>query len=280
MIISFDIDDTLVSSSPGFSVEDPTLFSRIIGVEKIRKGTVKLFQDLEARNHKIWIYTTSYRSQLYLKIMFLAYGLKPKKFINERVNRKELDRINCKASKNPGIFGIDIHVDDSIGVVEEGKRYNFKTIQVAPLDTKWIEKIIQRIEEEELDLPNRFDQLLITLIGLKSPYKKQREMYGIGHLEEELVDDFELNYTRNRKEFIKFDYLKEEEVLELDTIEQIFEEKTEENNPDFWEGINFHSEWEKIRLLAMRVLSLLNRSELEVIIKKKIRWKGALQFKE
>lgn len=276
MIVSFDIDDTLVSSSPQFKVEPTTLLSRIIGGEKIRKGTIQLFRDLESNNHKIWIYTTSFRSQFYLKKMFFAYGLKPKRFINERINRKELKRMNCEASKHPGLFGIDIHVDDSIGVIEEGRRFGFKTIHVTPSDTKWAEKIIERIELEELDLPNKFEQLLITLIALKSPYQKQREMLGSGELEDELADDFEMNYTRCRKELIEFEYLQEDEMSQLDAIEQFFVKKSEEKDTEFWEGIMTHPEWERIRLMAMGVLSSLNHSELDVIIEKEEKMEGEI----
>ncbi|MFT4668231.1 MAG: hypothetical protein ACI8YQ_001023 [Polaribacter sp.] len=142
MIISFDIDETLISHVNEFQSESPTIRSRIFKTEKIRKGTIKLFQKIKEENHEIWIYTTSFRSQLKLRLTFFAYGLYPTKFINETLNRKALKKANCTASKNPNLFGIDIHVDDSEGVRIEGERYEFKTIIVKPDDINWQAKVL------------------------------------------------------------------------------------------------------------------------------------------
>ncbi len=142
MIISFDIDDTLISHANEFPVESPTLISRILKTEEIRKGTIELFQKLKAEKHEIWIYTTSFRSPLKMRTTFLAYGLYPTKFINEKQNRKALRKANCTASKNPNLFGIDLHVDDSEGVKMEGERYEFKTVIIKPNDKSWISKVL------------------------------------------------------------------------------------------------------------------------------------------
>ena len=43
MIISFDIDNTLIPYSNEFEVEKKTLLSKLLGAEPLRKGTVDLF---------------------------------------------------------------------------------------------------------------------------------------------------------------------------------------------------------------------------------------------
>ena len=151
MILSFDIDDTLISYSDEFEVEKRTLFSKLVGAEPIRKGTIGLFDELENRGHQVWIYTTSFRSLFSLKKTFKSYGLNPSKIINEQINQARLKSNSCKASKNPKLFGIDIHIDDSKGVEIEGKKYGFKTIIINPYDKEWVSKITTRIEAVELN---------------------------------------------------------------------------------------------------------------------------------
>ena len=146
MIISFDLDNTLIPYSNEFDVEEKTVMSKLLGAESIRKGTINLFKELENRNHEIWIYTTSFRSVLKIKKTFKSYGLNPSKIINEKINRAELEKQNCTASKNPNLFGIDIHVDDSKGVEMEGTKYKFKTITIDINDEEWTKKILNQIK--------------------------------------------------------------------------------------------------------------------------------------
>jgi len=155
MIISFDIDNTLIPYSDEFEVENRNTLAKILGAEPIRKGTKRLFKELENRDHEIWIYTTSIRSIFNLKKTFRLYGLNPSKIINERINRKKLNQANCKSSKNPKLFGIDIHIDDSKGVELEGKTYGFKTIIIKTNDEIWVSKIIDRIKMEEVVIQSK-----------------------------------------------------------------------------------------------------------------------------
>ena len=152
MIISFDIDNTLIPYSNEFEVEEKTLLSKLLRAEPIRKGTIHLFKELKNRGHIIWIYTTSFRSSINLKKTFKSYGLNPSKIINETINQKQLKKNNCTASKNPNLFGIDIHIDDSMGVEIEGKKHNFTTIIIDVNDTEWVNTIKNRINAIEKNL--------------------------------------------------------------------------------------------------------------------------------
>lgn len=147
MTISFDLDDTLCSNFGEFEMEQYTILNRILWAEKTRKGTTYLFHELEKQGIKIVIYTTSLRTVFYMKRTFLSYGLKPSRFINERLNRKILDEHKCYCSKNPRLHGIDLHVDDSKGVELEGLHNHFKVLQIAPSDEDWTNKILIRLNE-------------------------------------------------------------------------------------------------------------------------------------
>ncbi len=146
MIISFDIDNTLIPYHDEFAVEQPRWCAKLWGVEKLRKGTTALFKTLEQQGHEIWIYTTSFRSSFQLKKTFWAYGLYPRRYINERINQRLLIRHGCRASKNPLLFGIDLHIDDSEGVKLEGARHGFAVIHLATDDKAWEKTVIDKVE--------------------------------------------------------------------------------------------------------------------------------------
>lgn len=147
MIISFDIDNTLIPYSNEFELERRGVLSKLLRAEPIRKGTIQLFKELENKGHEIWIYTTSFRSPRYLRRTFNSYGLHPSKIINEKINQKELKKHNCTASKNPKLFGIDLHIDDSKGVEIEGEKYGFETVIIEFEDKGWVSKVLDKLDE-------------------------------------------------------------------------------------------------------------------------------------
>lgn len=146
MIISFDIDNLLIPYGDEFEVEQIPFWYKILGAEALRKGIKPLFRTLEKEGHQIWIYTTSYRSLFALSLTFRSQGLYPSKFINESLNRKTLRAQRCTASKNPKLFGIDLHIDDAKGVEIEGIKFGFQTLIISPQDKKWTEKILAQLK--------------------------------------------------------------------------------------------------------------------------------------
>ncbi|MFT3934171.1 MAG: hypothetical protein QM726_11185 [Chitinophagaceae bacterium] len=143
MIISFDLDDTLIPSTKHFDTEQQNLLQRVFGIEKIRLGSIKLIKALQQQGHKVFIYTTSYRSKNSIWWTFFTYGIAPDKIINQETHNNTLKEKAKNYSKFPPAFSIDIHVDDSEGVEIEGSRYNFKTILVAANNQEWTEYIRQ-----------------------------------------------------------------------------------------------------------------------------------------
>ncbi|MBC3541663.1 HAD family hydrolase [Rufibacter sediminis] len=143
MILSFDLDDTLIPGRNRFPTEKQNLFQKALGLEKVRRGTVQLMKRLKAEGHQVYVYTTSFRSASYIRCLFLSYGI----WLDGIINQKRHDR-TCKAegrkcSKYPPAFGIDLHVDDSTGVEMEGQRYGFKTIIIAEEEEAWVERVLR-----------------------------------------------------------------------------------------------------------------------------------------
>lgn len=62
------------------------------------------------------------------------------------VRTKYIKIIRKNVSKFPPEFDIDVHIDDSLGVEMEGKKFGFKTIIVSANDENWVNKILEKID--------------------------------------------------------------------------------------------------------------------------------------
>lgn len=148
MIISFDLDDTLIPGMKQFPTEHRGIWQRLFSREKIRAGTIELMKTLKAKDHRIFVYTTSYRSPAYIRRLFFSYGIFPEKIINKPLHDKTLGKRGALISKYPPAFNIDVHIDDSPGVAMEGDRYQFNTIIVAEDNLQWGDNILQQITDK------------------------------------------------------------------------------------------------------------------------------------
>lgn len=141
MNISFDLDSTLIPNGKEFETENRNGIAKLFGIEEMRKGTRELISDLQNQGHKVHIYTTSYRTKRKIRLTLKYYGIKVRRIVNEKENRKVLKSRNINSSKFPPAFDFDLHIDDLKGVGIESERFNFKAIIVEPTDKNWIEKI-------------------------------------------------------------------------------------------------------------------------------------------
>ena len=66
------------------------------------------------------------------------HGIKLQGIVNQEIHEKN---VSLTISKYPPAFNIDILIDDSKGVLIEGKQNNFKVIQIDPDNLNWVEKI-------------------------------------------------------------------------------------------------------------------------------------------
>jgi hypothetical protein len=145
MTISFDLDDTLIPGTKRFETEKQTIIHRLFGLETIRLGTVELFKELRSKGHRIYIYTTSFRSTTKIKLTFYSYGIPVDTVINQQRHDRQLRENKTMMSKFPPAFNIDVHVDDSPGLRIEGQRFNFRTIIVAEHNKNWGREILKSL---------------------------------------------------------------------------------------------------------------------------------------
>ena len=141
MRISFDVDDTIVCDDRVPVEQFVPWWKRWWYPERMRHGTRDLMKELLVRRHELWIYTTSYRPLRYLRRWFASVGVRLGGVVNQERHEGVVGRQG--PSKYPPAFGIDLHIDDSHGVAEEGQRHRFNVLVVSPYDPRWASRILE-----------------------------------------------------------------------------------------------------------------------------------------
>lgn len=149
MRISFDLDDTLFVDPDKFAVEKPLRFpmNRLFR-ERLRLGTIDLFKKLSEKGIEVWIYTTSFRSERYIRRLFRCYGIRLDGVVNGKRHAAEVQtgKREPMPSKYPSKYKIDLHIDDDISVKQNGDTYGFRVMIIGENDLDWTKKIIERVE--------------------------------------------------------------------------------------------------------------------------------------
>ena len=90
MLISFDLDDTLICYGDGFLHEPrlPFYLRWLVHDEPLRFGARTLMRQLRERGCDIWIYTTSYRSPSEVSRWLRLHGICVSKVINQILHER------------------------------------------------------------------------------------------------------------------------------------------------------------------------------------------------
>jgi hypothetical protein len=145
MRVSFDLDDTIFVSPEKFKTERalPFPFNRLYR-ERLRLGTIALFQAIRAQGVELWIYTTSFRSERHIRNHFRLYGLKIDGIVNGHRHAAQVQgsKRDIMPSKCPNYYHIDLHVDDDLSVAQNGRSNGFRVFLVGAQDDDWDKKIL------------------------------------------------------------------------------------------------------------------------------------------
>lgn len=145
MLITFDLDDTLICWQEEIPVETVNIpwYLWWFTPEPLRKGTKEIFQELKKEGWKIGVYTTSHRRRGYIRRLFKLHGLSLEIIVNQEEHEKIISKMQVKRkpSKLPSSIGGNLHIDNSEGVLLEGRKHHFRVLVVDPLDKNWTEKI-------------------------------------------------------------------------------------------------------------------------------------------
>jgi len=113
----------------------------------------------------------------------------------------------------------------------------------------------------------QFEELLKTLIAMKSPLKEQENFYGIGATADEILEDFNSYYTLNKNRFIERQFIDNDSKNLLDQIDNLTDKWTKEKDEDFWfEMEKYDSEWNELRQKAKLTLEMMNRDNLIAVV--------------
>lgn len=161
MKISFDLDEVLFVDPKTFETEPPLRFplNRLF-IERLRKGTVDLIHELQKQGFEVWVYTSSFRADVYIKTLFRHYGVKFDGIINgyRHMDEVQKNRKEVMPQKMPGFYRISLHVDDEDAIIANGRTYGFKVLRVCEPDEHWTEKVIaeaNRIRKLEQDAADK-----------------------------------------------------------------------------------------------------------------------------
>ncbi len=150
MIVSFDLDDTLFVLPDHFKTENELRFPwNKIYKERLRFGAILLLKQLQEQGIQVWIYTTSFRSERYIMGLFHHYGIKLDDVINGARHAREVqgNKTESMPSKYPSKYRIDLHIDDDVSVLQNGRVYGFKVHLIGAQDDNWDKKILAKINK-------------------------------------------------------------------------------------------------------------------------------------
>ena len=150
MRVSFDLDEVLFVSPKTHKTEPPLPFPlRNLFRERLRLGTPKLIHALQGMGYEVWVYTSSFRSESYIRRLFRCYGVKFDGIVNGERHLREVQcgRKERLPQKVPSHYRISLHVDDESVIVTSGRQLGFNVYQLDAQDDNWKEKVIARADE-------------------------------------------------------------------------------------------------------------------------------------
>ncbi len=149
MRISFDLDEVLFVSPDTHKTEPPLIFPlNKIFQERLRLGTPDLVRALQKMGYEVWVYTSSFRTERYIKTLFRLYGVKFDGIVNAQRHLREVQQGHKEIlpQKMPSKYRISLHIDDEAIICSQGRQYGYEAYQLDADDDSWKEKIIERAD--------------------------------------------------------------------------------------------------------------------------------------
>lgn len=150
MRVSFDLDEVLFVFPKTHKTEPELIFPlNKIFKERLRQGTPDLINTLQKLGYEVWVYTSSFRTERYIKWLFRFYGVEFDGIINGNRHLKEVQKDNpiILPQKIPSRYRISLHIDDESIICTQGRTYGYDAYQLDAQDDEWKEKIIRYADE-------------------------------------------------------------------------------------------------------------------------------------
>ena len=149
MRVSFDLDEVLFVSPETHRTEPALPFPlRNLFPERLRLGTPELIWELQIQGYEVWIYTSSFRSEGYIRRLFRCYGVRLDGIVNGERHLREVQRDNKTVlpQKLPNRYRISLHIDDEAVICTAAGQYGFRAYQLNAQDDNWKEKILEQAD--------------------------------------------------------------------------------------------------------------------------------------
>ena len=149
MRVSFDLDEVLFVSPDTHKTEPALPFPfRLKYRERLRLGTPELINRLQALGYEVWVYTSSFRSEGYIRGLFRHYRVRFDGIVNGDRHNREVQRKQQSQlpQKMPTRYRISLHIDDEEVICSSAGQYGFRAYQLNAEDDEWKEKIIAEAE--------------------------------------------------------------------------------------------------------------------------------------
>lgn len=150
MRVSFDLDEVLFVNPETHKTEPELKFPlNKIFKERLRLGTPELVRKLQEMDYEVWVYTSSFRSERYIRLLFRSYKVRFNGIINGQRHLKEVqaNKKQILPQKVPSRYRISLHVDDESVICSLGRQYGFEAYQLDAQDDDWKEKVIERAQQ-------------------------------------------------------------------------------------------------------------------------------------
>ena len=145
MRVSFDLDEVLFVSPETHKTEPALPFPlRNLYRERLRLGTPDLIRQLQSLGYEVWIYTSSFRSESYIRHLFRCYGVRLDGIVNGDRHMREVQSKSKTTlpQKMPNRYRISLHIDDEAVICSAAAPFGFRAYQLEADDDSWREKII------------------------------------------------------------------------------------------------------------------------------------------
>ena len=83
-----------------------------------------------------------------------CYGFSPDLIVNAAIHAAAVSgrfERSRPPSKHPGLFGVDLHIDDSNGVAVEAERLGFRALIIDPENLDWSTTVINTVRALSMD---------------------------------------------------------------------------------------------------------------------------------
>ena len=120
-----------------------------IYTERLRLGAPDLIRELQKNGDQVWVYTSSFRSEKYIRGLFRCYGVKLDGIVNGQRHLREVQRDHSETlpQKLPNHYRISLHIDDEEIICVNGRQYGYEVYRLDAQDDDWKEKIIARADQ-------------------------------------------------------------------------------------------------------------------------------------